>query len=126
MFWVVFRSPLLPRLAVRLALGVGRGRLIGQLLTESVVLAVLAGGAALIVALWGGAVLRTLLMPNVSWATPPMDVRVLAFTAIVACAVGLLAGIVPALQMTGHDLVGSFDRDGQLSHEDNSSALTKR
>jgi predicted permease len=107
-------------LAVRLALGVGRGRLMAQLLTESVLLALIAGGAALVVALWGGAVLRTLLMPNVSWATPPVDVRVLAFTATVACVVGLLAGLVPALQMTGHDLVGSLkagwrDRTGGRS-----------
>jgi predicted permease len=95
-------------LAVRLALGVGRGRLIAQLLTESVLLAAAAGGAALLVAFWGGSLLRTLLMPNVSWSTPPVDARVLAFTAAVACAVGLVAGIAPALQMTRHDLVGSL------------------
>jgi len=95
-------------LAVRLALGVGRARLAAQVITESVLLALLAGSAALTVAVWGGSVLRALLMPNVTWSTPPVDARVLAFTFAIACTVGLLAGLVPALQMTREDLIGSL------------------
>jgi predicted permease len=95
-------------LAVRLALGVGRGRLIGQLLTESVLLAALAGVAAMAIATWGGALLRGLLMPNVSWASAAVDLRVLVFTAVVAVLVGLVAGLAPAVQMTRHDLTGSL------------------
>ena len=102
-------------LAVRLALGVGRGRLVGQLLTESVLLALLAGVAAMLIANWGGAGLRALLMPGVSWATEAVDARVLVFTGIVAVAVGVAAGLAPAIQMTRHDLTVSLKsgwRDG--------------
>ena len=51
-------------IAVRLALGVSRGRLLRQLVTESVVLAALGGAAGLLVAQWGGAVLRARLFPK--------------------------------------------------------------
>ena len=95
-------------LAVRLALGVGRARLVAQLLTESVLLAVLAGVAAMVIARWGGALLRGLLMPDVSWASDPVDARVLVFTALVAVLVGLAAGLAPAVQMTRQDLTGSL------------------
>ena len=95
-------------LAVRLALGVGRGRLVAQLLTESMLLALIAGTGALLLAYWGGSILRTLLMPNVTWSTPPVDVRVLAFTGVVAFLVGLAAGVIPALQMTRDHLLGSL------------------
>jgi predicted permease len=107
-------------LAVRMALGVGRGRLISQLLTESVLLAMLAGGAAIVVAYWGGSLLRALVMPEVTWVTPPVDGRVLALTAVVALAVGVAAGLLPAVQMTRPDLTGSLkagwrDRAGSRS-----------
>ena len=95
-------------LAVRLALGVGRARLVVQLLTESVMLALIAGAAAVLIAAWGGAVLRGLLMPGASWASAAVDARVLAFTAIVAIVVGIAAGVAPALQMTRYDLTGSL------------------
>jgi predicted permease len=95
-------------LAVRLALGVGRARLVGQLLTESVVLAVLAGVCALVIAVWGGSLLRSVLMPNVTWASDPWDGRVLVFTAVVTALVGLAAGIAPAFQMTRQDLTTSL------------------
>ena len=102
-------------LAVRIALGVGRGRLVGQLLMESVILSLIAGGAAMLIAVWGGALLRALLMPDVSWASETVDARVLAFTAGMAALVGIAAGIAPAIQMTRHDLTGSLKsgwRDG--------------
>ena len=107
-------------LAVRLALGVGRARLIVQLLTESLTLATVAGGAALLIAVWGGALLRSLLMPDVSWAYDTVDARVLALTTIIVLVVGIAAGIAPAVQMTRHDLTGSLrsgwrDRSGGRS-----------
>jgi putative ABC transport system permease protein len=56
-------------IAVRLALGVSRGRLLTQMIVESLLLAALAGGTAVFVAVWGGGVLRRLLLPAVS--APP-------------------------------------------------------
>jgi len=95
-------------LAVRLALGVGRARLVAQLLTESVLLAVVAGICATAIAVWGGSLLRSTLMPNVSWASESWDARVLAFTAIVAIMVGLAAGVAPAFQVMRQDLTTSL------------------
>jgi predicted permease len=95
-------------LAVRLALGVGRRRLVRQLLTESVLLAVVAGAGALVIAVWGGSLLRGLLMPDVTWAAAVVDIPVLAFTVSVAVIVGLAAGLAPAIQMTRHDLADAL------------------
>ena len=91
-------------LAVRLALGVGRARLVMQLLTESLLLALVAGAAALTIATWGGSLLRGLLMPGVTWAADVVDLPILAFTLGLAVIVGLAAGLAPAIQMTRHDL----------------------
>src|SRR4030095_7890743 len=87
-------------ITVRLAVGAGRGRLIRQLLTESVLLAGLGGVASLLFALWGNRALTALtdkdtgLIPsnvdlNVTW-------RVLAFTLLVSLLTGLLFGLAPA------------------------------
>jgi predicted permease len=95
-------------LAVRLALGVGRARLVTQLLSESVLLAVLAGTGAFLVAVWGGSAFRALLMPQISWATSTVDLRVLAFTGLIALLTGFAAGLAPAVQMTSHDLTDSL------------------
>jgi predicted permease len=82
---------------VRLALGVSGRRLFSQLLTESLVLATLAGGVALLVAVRGGEALRRLMLPSVQWAQPAVELRTVAFTLGTALAVGLLAGLAPAL-----------------------------
>jgi predicted permease len=85
-------------IAVRLALGVGRGRLIRQLLAESVLLALGGGGVALLIARWGGDLLRGTLLPNVSWVDGPLDARVAAVTFLATLATGLLTGLAPAVQ----------------------------
>ncbi|HUQ82627.1 MAG TPA: ABC transporter permease [Gemmatimonadaceae bacterium] len=95
-------------LAVRLALGVGRARLVMQLMTESVLLATVAGVAATVLAVWGGSLLRGILMPGVTWASDPVDARVLVFTAVITMVVGVAAGLAPAIQMTRQDLTGSL------------------
>jgi predicted permease len=95
-------------IAVRLALGVSRIRLVRLLITESVLLATVAVAAALLAAWWGGALLRTLLMPRVHWGESPMHWRVLAFGLVGALVAGMLTGLVPALQSLAPDLTDSL------------------
>ena len=85
-------------IAVRLALGVGRGRLVRQLLVESLVLAGGGGVVALLLARWGGQLLRATLLPNVDWVASPLDWRVAGITALATLFTGLLTGIAPAIQ----------------------------
>lgn len=91
-------------IAVRLALGVGRRRLMAQLLGESVVLAVLGGAAALLIVRWGGALARTMLFSNWAWEGSGVSTHVLAFTGGAALVVGVGIGLVPALQASAPDL----------------------
>ena len=95
-------------IAVRLALGISRGRLIRLLVTESVLLAVVAGGAALAAAWYGSAMLRTLLIPNVEWHGAPLHWRVLLFALGAALTAGIAAGLVPALQAASPDLTATL------------------
>ncbi|MEX2179762.1 MAG: ADOP family duplicated permease [Gemmatimonadaceae bacterium] len=92
-------------LAVRLALGISRGRLIRLLTTETVLLAAFAGAAALAAAWWGGALLRALLFPEVTWYDSVLQWRVVVFGAAVALLCGVVAGIVPAVQASNPQLV---------------------
>jgi putative ABC transport system permease protein len=91
-------------IAVRLAMGISRARLIRLLVAESVLLAAMAGLAAILAAAWGGALLRKLLLPDIHWGTSPMQWRVLAFTLAIAFATGVGAGLIPALQSSDPDL----------------------
>ena len=103
-------------IAVRVALGISRGRLVTQLLTESVVVAVLGAALGLGLARWGGGALRRLLLPDVDWALVPVfDARVLLFTAGAAIATGLLTGLAPAVYALRADVNGSLkagEREG--------------
>src|SRR5690606_14029603 len=100
-------------LAVRTAVGAGRPRIVRQLLTESVVLA-LAGGAA--GALLAAGVTRVLVslapgdLPRVQEVT--VDGRVLALTLLLAVATGLGFGCAPALQASGRSPAGGL-REGR-------------
>ena len=95
-------------IAVRLAMGIGRGRLVRQLLTETLLLALLGAAAALILAWWGGQAVRSLLLPEVAWGANPVDARILAFTAAATLVTVLLAGLVPALQASGTDVANAL------------------
>jgi predicted permease len=91
-------------IALRIALGIGRARLLSQLLTESVLLAFLGGVGGLVVAQWGGALLRTSFDRDVDWTSVFSDTRTLIFAALVAIGTGLLTGLAPVLQSRSADL----------------------
>ncbi|MCI0662342.1 MAG: ABC transporter permease [Acidobacteria bacterium] len=96
-------------IALRLALGASRLRLMRQLLTESVLLAVIGGGLGLLFAHWCARILLSYLPQQNQVAlnlTP--DLRVLGFTLGVSVLTGLLFGLTPALQATRLDLTSSL------------------
>jgi predicted permease len=111
--------------AVRLALGVGRGRLLRQALLESITLALGGSVAGLVVAHWGGAAIRRLL---VSTQRAPVDTftdwRTLGAAVAFAVAVGVLTGMVPA-SITGRgDLTGSLKAGSRGAGQQRSRART--
>ena len=93
--------------AIRLALGAKRVRLIRQLITESILLSVCGGVAGLFVAYWslGALVAAKLPLPFPIDGSLTVDPRVLAFTAALSILTGVLFGLVPALQASRADVV---------------------
>jgi predicted permease len=85
-------------IAVRLAIGAGRSRLIRQLLTESTLLALMAGCLGMLLAFWGGQLLWALFSGDATRISP--DPRVLGFTASVSLLTGMAFGLLPALRAT--------------------------
>jgi putative ABC transport system permease protein len=101
---------------IRVALGAGRGRLLRQLLTESVLMACLGGLLAVFVAAWGIRALRWISPPPSFPYLPRLDEitingMVLAATAAIALTAGILLGIVPLFQI-GRDIVFDSLKDG--------------
>ncbi len=95
-------------IAVRLALGVSRRRLFGQLLTEGVILALLGGAAGVALAGWGGRVLSATFLPDTEPVSIVTDARTLWFSAVVALGVGVLTGMAPMAQLARTTLVADL------------------
>ncbi len=100
-------------IAIRLAVGAGRGRLVRQLLTESLILGVLGAGVGVLLASWLTRLLTTyqLPIPIALSIDLRLDARVLAFTAGVSLLTGVLAGLAPALRATRANLVWDLKGD---------------
>ncbi|MBX3279537.1 MAG: ABC transporter permease [Acidobacteria bacterium] len=99
-------------ISVRQALGASRFRVVRQLLTESVLLAVLGGAAGVLLGRWGLDLLLNLApkdLPRLGEVS--LDLRVLAFTMLVSLATGVLFGLAPAWQSARRD-VGNGLREG--------------
>ena len=91
-------------IALRVVLGVGRGRLLVQLLTESILIAALGGAAGLAIAQLGSGVLRSVFLPGDGSFAVATDWRTLGFCAIAALTAGLVTGLAPAVHAWRGDL----------------------
>ena len=100
-------------IAIRSALGAGRGRLVQQMMTESLLLTLLGGGAGVLLGIWTASVLTAIRLPG---DLPVrfdfrLDGRVLAYAAAVSVLTGLLVGVLSAMRVSGvnlnHGLRGS-------------------
>jgi predicted permease len=96
--------------AVRLSLGAARGRLVRQLLTESVLLSILGGFFGLLVAYWGRSAIWSFRPPFLDDSPLDLgfDTTVLVFTLVLSVATGLLFGLVPALQFSRPQIVNDL------------------
>ena len=95
-------------MAVRLAIGGSRWRLMRMLLTESVLLASLGAGVGLLLARWGGDVMRGVLLPGVSWDSSGGEGRVLAVTAIATIFAAIVASLLPMTRAGRTNLSGAL------------------
>jgi len=99
-------------IALRLALGAKRGRIVRQLLTESLLLSSAGGAIGLLLAVWLSRAIRALALGQIPRAESiEVDSSVLAFTILVSVATGLVFGLAPALQASRTDLNSTL-KDG--------------
>ena len=103
-------------ISVRLALGAERGRVIRQLLTESLVLSLLGGAAGVLLALWAVRVLGTALpaqLPRIETVT--IDAAVIGFAVLVSLLTGVVFGVAPALQASRTELTTTLREGGRTA-----------
>jgi putative ABC transport system permease protein len=105
-------------MAVRVALGASRARIVRQQLSESLLLAAAGGVLGTLLAFWGIAAVRTILpaeqaLLNPGWTRMQLSVGVLAFTAAVSVATALIVGLVPALLASGADPQQALSENGR-------------
>lgn len=103
-------------IAIRLALGASRWRLVRQLVTESVMLSLAGGVVGLVIAVWLNDAVAAFKPPiDFSLAVElPVDGRVLLFTLLLSFVTGIVFGIVPAMQATKPDLVAALKDEASL------------
>ena len=103
-------------MALRMALGAPRGALVRQLLTESLLLSVIAGALGIGLSAWGTRALSAMAQGSLPLASEiRADSAVLAFTLAVSLLAGILFGLTPALQVSRPDLNGVLRSEGRGS-----------
>jgi putative ABC transport system permease protein len=98
-------------IAVRMALGVSRARLASQLLVESGTLALLAGVAGALIAVWSREALGRMILPGTALAGMVWDWRIVVLALALAMVTGLLSGLAPAAHMVMSDVAGALRGD---------------
>jgi predicted permease len=104
-------------MAVRLALGAGRARVVRTLLIESLVLACAGGVAGLGVASLIGGLVRHALLPNVDWSSGVIDTRVLMVSLLITIVTGVMIGLSPAWRASRTDLNSELKAGGREGSE---------
>jgi putative ABC transport system permease protein len=102
-------------IGIRVALGATKGRLVRQVLTESLLLAVVGGGIGALLSIWGVRLLVSLGPPEVARLDNiGIDAQVLGFTFLISVTTGLLFGLFPALQLPKYSLIEAL-KTGSVS-----------
>jgi predicted permease len=106
--------------AIRLALGISRGRLMRLIALESVAFAMLGGAAGIGVAYVGGETMRRVLLPSIAWDTSPVSGRVLLVAVMLTVLVGLAIAVAPIVHAIDTQLSASL-RGGGARHAPSAS-----
>ncbi|HEY7547332.1 MAG TPA: ABC transporter permease, partial [Blastocatellia bacterium] len=103
-------------MAIRLAVGASRARIVRQLLAESLLLAVVGGIVGSLLGLWAIDILLSITPADIHFSRQPgIDAQVLGFTVVLSLLTGLIFGLAPALEASKPDLTGSLKEGGKGS-----------